>query len=374
MSPPGPHGRFPYAIAGIALVIIAGSAAALVYFSGAKIKITPTTTTVPVQDSFTAGPAGDLPFTIVTAKKSATAPVASSGTKQVSTAASGPITIYNAQAKPQTLVANTRFATAAGLIFRIHKGVTVPAGTSAKPGTVVATAYADQPGEMYDIAPASFTVPGLAGTPEAALVYARSTAAMTGGASGTVPVVDPAAEAQAAASLESSMGSDLAASLKAPAGYILLPGAATTTYQELPLASSGTAGQATVTVEAVAEGVAFPETALAGALAASGTTTGAGATLGSGTTLTLAPTSAFPATANDPFSFALSGTAILVAKVDPATIATAVAGKSRSEAQIALANYPEVKSAILILRPFWRGSFPADPSQITVTTEAPDAP
>ncbi len=342
-------------------------AVTLTFFSGAKIEVTPSISSLPAEGTFTAGASSELPFTLISAKKSATASVAASGTKQMSTPASGSITIYNAQAKPQTLITNTRFATAAGLIYRIHSTVTIPAGTTDKPGTVVATAYADQPGPSYNIEASSFTVPGLAGGPEATAVYARSTAAMAGGASGAVPVVDATTVRATIDSLGGSLGGDLQSALTAqvPEGYVLLPGAATTSYRALTPAPSATSGKADIQVEGTIMAVVFPSAALAGAIASS-TTGGGGATLAQGTSLTLTPTSKFPSTNAESFSFSLSGTASLVSKVDPMQIATAVAGKSRSEAKVALTNYPEVKGAIIVLRPFWRQSFPEDPAAITV--------
>ena len=362
----------------IALVVVALCVATLMYFSGAQIEVTPSMSSTPINASFTAGPTGAMPFTIISAKKTATASIPSTGTKQVSTSASGSITIYNMQAKPQTLIANTRFATAAGLIYRIHSGVKVPAGTSEKPGTIVATVYADAPGGMYNIGPSSFTVPGLAGTPEADVVYARSTDAIAGGASGPMPIVDTTAEGTAVGTLEGSLASDLKAALEVPAGYVLLPGAATTTYHELAPVVSESAGKADIVVEATVTGVVFPSAALASALVAS-VAEGAGASLGeaeldASSALTLTPTAGFPGSNGDTFTFSLSGTASLVSKIDPATIATAVAGKTREEAKIALNNYPEVSHATLVLRPFWKSRFPEDPSAITVTSVAPTAP
>jgi hypothetical protein len=67
------------------------------------------------------------------------------------------------------------------------------------------------------------------------------------------------------------------------------------------------------------------------------------------------------------FSFTLSGTAVLEYTVDPVRIAAAIAGKTRAEAEVALTNYPEVKRAVLILRPFWRKVFPEDPTAIAVS-------
>ena len=154
--------KFPYVtLIAVALVIIV-SIGALFYFSSARVLVTPNTVSAAVQSSFTANQStGTLPYEIITAQKIASQSVKGNGTKAVSSIASGSLTIYNTQSKAQKLIANTRFATIAGLIFRIRTAVTVPAGTSAKPGTVTAKVYADKPGDSYNVGPSSFTVPGL---------------------------------------------------------------------------------------------------------------------------------------------------------------------------------------------------------------------
>ena len=377
--PPGPRpavaprrGRFPYLILITALVVIAATAAILEFFSGAKIVITPAMASQTVESSFSAGPAGDMPFTLLSAVKTATTTIPATGSKQASGTASGTITVYNSQAKPQTLVANTRFATASGLIFKITKSIAVPAGSTSKPGQVSATVVASASGPNYNIGPSSFTVPGLAGTPEATAVYAHSTATMAGGSAGAVPVVDRATETAAVSTLQASLESQVNGLLagQVPQGYTLLPGAATTTYRELAPATSAEPGKADIVLEADVVGIALPSIGLASAIASS-TLQGGSATLGPGTSLAVTPTSPFPSTDTDSWSFELSGNAALISKVDPTQIATAVAGKTKQEAQVALQNYPEVAHAILILRPFWRQSFPQDPGSITVVVGSP---
>ena len=369
--------RFPYAtLIGIFVVIFA-SIGALFYFSGAKVEITPNVVSTAVQGSFTADrSSGDLPFEIVTAKKVATQSVAGSGTKEVSAKASGKLTIYNEQAKAQRLVSSTRFATASGLVFRITSAVSVPAGSASSPGSVTVTVYADQPGASYNVGPSSFTLPGLAGTALAARVYARSTGSMAGGASGTIPVVDTATEAAAVGALTSALAPDLQSSITSqiPAGYVLLPGAATTTYTELTPAPSSTTGQVDVKEQGMISAVVFPSAALAKAIATSVTGLdyqGEPVTLSDTSGLSLAPLTGIPDPSASSFAFTLTGTANLIYTVDPARISAAVAGKTRSAAEVALTNYPEVKRAVLVLRPFWRSSFPADPSSIAVSVVSP---
>ena len=363
--------RFPYTTFSIVLLVILVSVGALFYFSSAKITITPTTVSAAVQGSYTAElSGGTLPFEIISAQKIASQSVKGSGSKEVSTFASGMITIYNTQSKAQSLVATTRFATASGLIFRIKTGVTVPAGTTAKPGSITAKVYADKPGASYNVGPTSFTIPGFAGTPQETQVYARSTSAMTGGASGTVPIVDAATERETRTALTSALAPDLATSLAAqvPAGYVLIPGSATTTFEMLTPVPSGTTGTVDMKEQGTITAIVFPNAALAKAVALSLTGLsyqGEPVTLAGAEGLKLSSTEV-PNTGLETFPFTLSGTASLIYTVDENRIAAAVAGKSREAARVALSNYPEVKRASILLRPFWRQNCPQAPSSVTV--------
>ncbi len=364
---------FPYAtLLGIVAAVVA-SVGVLFYFSSAKVDVTPNTVSVAVEGSFTANQsAGTLPYEIITAQKVASQSVKGSGTKAVSSFASGTLTIYNTQSKVQKLITNTRFATSAGLVFRIHTAVTIPAGSAAKPGSVTATVYADRTGDSYNVAPGSFTIPGFAGTPQASQVYARSSAAMTGGASGNVPIVDAVASAQARNALTNALDSDLATSIetKIPEGYVLVPGASVIKYEELTPVPSSTTGMVDVKEQGTITAVVFPSGALAKAIASSVGSfgyQGESVTLSSVSGLRLSAPAGMPAVDAASFSFTLTGTAPLVYIVDPTRIAAAVSGKTRSAAGVALTSYPEVKRAVIILRPFWRQTFPQDPASITVT-------
>jgi len=95
--------------------------------------------------------------------------------KEVLDKSGGTVTIINNSSKNQPLVATTRLLSSGGVLFRLDKGVMVPAG-----GQVEAQVYADQVGSTGDIGPDKFTIPGLATSLQSA-IYAESTAAMTGG-------------------------------------------------------------------------------------------------------------------------------------------------------------------------------------------------
>lgn len=110
--------------------------------------------------------------------------------KELFAKASGYIDIYNAYgATPQRLVAQTRFETKDGKIFKIQKAVVVPgakmSGNNLTPSSIRVEVLADQAGDEYNIGPSFFTIPGFKGTPKYAGFYAKSAEPMVAGKIGT---------------------------------------------------------------------------------------------------------------------------------------------------------------------------------------------
>lgn len=109
-----------------------------------------------------------------------------SGKKLKAIKAQGIIRVYNNYStSPQVLVATTRFVSNNGKLFRAPEKAVVPGGHydggKLVPGFVDIKVAADQPGEEYNIEPATFSIPGFAGTPKYTAFYAKSSEPMTGG-------------------------------------------------------------------------------------------------------------------------------------------------------------------------------------------------
>ena len=111
----------------------------------------------------------------------------STGKKLIEKKAEGLIRVFNDSQQEQILVAQTRFQpplekfrspleTGENPWFRIQERIVIPA-KSYKDVKVVA----DAPGEKYNIEPSTFSVPGLAGTPQYTFVYGKSFESMKGG-------------------------------------------------------------------------------------------------------------------------------------------------------------------------------------------------
>ncbi len=367
---------FPYGTALIALIVIAVCAGALYAFAGAKVEITPASQSGTVTGEFTAtSGTGDLPFTVVTVDKTASAIVPAETTQQANDSAQGTITISNAQKTPQTLINSTRFQTTDGLIFHIHAPITIPAAGTTGPGTITAPVFADQPGQKYNVGPTSFTVPGLKGGASYTLVTAISSAPMMGGFTGTRASVSQTTDDSKHATLQAALASSLQSALNAkiPSGYVVINGGSTAAYQALPDTATTTTS-VSISESGTITAVAFPGSALAKAIAYKivGTYAGEPVTLGNVSSMTLNPTasSTNPSSAST-YQFSLAGNPVIIWTVDPVRIAGAVAGKSRTEAQNILQGFPEVDKALLILRPFWAHTFPQDPTHIKVTVTPP---
>lgn len=151
------------------------------------------------------------------------------GKDKIVAKAQGKLTIFNAfSAKPQTLVATTRFETSDGKVFRLVKAVTVPGATltngSIKPASVVADVQADKPGPRYNIDSADFTIPGFKGTPKFTGFYAKSYTSMKGGAEGQTAVATENDLAKARGLLREELAGTLAEKLRQslPQGWTTL--------------------------------------------------------------------------------------------------------------------------------------------------------
>lgn len=369
--PPRKIGRkFPVGTAIIALIVIAVSVGALVVFSGAKVTVTPSTNVSYVTGDFIATVSGgDLPFEFVTVEKTATASVASEGTETVNQPAQGTITILNKQATPQQLIKNTRFETPDGLIFRIHESVTVPAARGDVPGELAITAYADASGDTYNVGPTTFTLPGLAGGALFTQVTARSDAPMSGGFSGTRASVGQTTRDAQMAELRAALAPQIEEAIMtaAPEGYVLIGGASTVSYVTQP-DGVASGGNVELSEKAVATAIVFPKTALAKAIALQvvGAYAGQPVTLTDVSGLTLTPVGDLPSPGAQEFAFSLAGNVTIEWIVEEDKIAGAVAGKTRNSAEVVLTGFPEVDSAVLVLRPFWANTFPQDPAKVTV--------
>jgi len=135
-----------------------------------------------------------IPGKIFEDQKSASQQFSSSGKIFKKAEARGIIRVYNNYStSPQVLMAATRFISDTGKLFRSVKKVTIPGGKYEKdklvPGELDVEVEAAEAGPDYNIGPATFSIPGFAGTPKYTAFYGKSFSPMAGGFLGEVPQV-----------------------------------------------------------------------------------------------------------------------------------------------------------------------------------------
>lgn len=350
------------------------------FFSSAKVSITPREINLPVDITASAmakpGPT-DLGFTIVTLSKEGDKEVPAGTESQISQKASGKIVIYNSYSSaPQILVANTRFESTDGHIFRINAQTTVPgqktAGSGTIPGSVEVTVYADQPGDKYNIGLSDFTIPGFKGDPRFAKFSAKSDPAspITGGFIGTARKVTAADQASAKVGIETQLKNELSNQIASqiPETHVLFKGASTFDFTALPQ-ENGSASTAMVREKGSIFGILFDHDQLSKYIASQVQEVGAKnvsiANL-DGLTFSLQDMNNFDPNTTQKITFHLTGNAKFVWNIDDSKISESLAGQNRANIKPILGNFEEIDRANVSFSPVWVLTLPKDPAKIKV--------
>lgn len=368
---------------GVALVaLLAVGALALLSFRDTVIRVVPKSHTVVFDPAitFTAFPestaaTGTLSYRIQTSELEDSEVVPSQGTTHAETKASGSITVYNEYSdKSVKLIKNTRFQTPDGLVFRTPAEIIVPGRKGSTPGQVTITVVADKAGDAYNIAPVSrFTVPGLTSSPDMyAKVYAKSTAAFSGGFVGEQPAVAPGALETALSAVRARLEEKArAAAANAGGDAIIFPDMLRMTYQDLPNTSEA-GGGVRIHQKATIEVPSFDSALFAKTIARSVSADAEAADI------MVVPGEGFGARLNDAsvsfsdsIEFSLAGTAQLVWKVDESALASALAGRNQDAFPTIVNEFPGIQEAHARIEPFWKSTFPATAADIVIKLEDP---
>ncbi len=135
-----------------------------------------------------------LPGKLFFGKASSSQNFSATGKTEVEERAKGIIRVYNNHsAEPQPLVAQTRFVSSDGKLFRSVKREVVPGrryeSGKLEPGYVDIEVVAAESGEEYNIGSSAFSIPGFAGTAKYVDFYGKSFSSMEGGFKGEGIVV-----------------------------------------------------------------------------------------------------------------------------------------------------------------------------------------
>ncbi|MDP2593607.1 MAG: hypothetical protein Q8P52_03100, partial [bacterium] len=350
----------------------------------AEVVVVPQTEVLSIKKTYTAtgqDASAELSYEVLPISKSMSTKVTASGEKQVERKASGKIIVYNDfSSSEQKLVANTRFETPSGLIYRIKDPITVPGtntvGGQTVPGSIETTVYADVSGAAYNSSLVDFTIPGFKNDPSGRYekFYARSKTEMTGGFVGMEKLVSEEELLAARQSLQSSIEKSLLAEAKSqiPDGFIMFDKAYSISFSSKPLDDGGE-GTATLTETGDIKVYLIKKVSLDRKILAESPEIKEPAdnlTLRGTKDLTFNPIT-LPEGATGQFVFGLDGRVMAVWVFDEDELRNDLAGQSKNKMISLLPSYP-VKSISGSLHPSWKKSFPTDPSKISVQIRVPD--
>lgn len=363
----------------IALLAIAIGVGTTMAMSGAEVTVKPKSKEVTVSaiiDAKKSPTAAELGYELLTLTEEGERRVSATGQVKVSNKATGEITIVNAHSNAkQRLIKNTRFESPEGYIFRIVDSVEIPgykkeANGIISPGTAVAKVIADGPGETYNIKPSRFTVPGLKGSEQFDKVYGESKEPMSEGFDGMKSIIDEGELSKARQELHLELREKLLARLKTerPNGFVFFEPSVSFAYDTLPPTD---AGEQTAVIKDKVRLLAplFKTDAFASYLAQK-TIPGY-----EREPIRIEDHSkiifSYPATSTDISSgetlkLRLEGNVKMIWVYDMEKLRNDLKGLAETALPSVLSAYPAIERSRVIIRPFWKDSFPSNLEKIRI--------
>ena len=355
-----------------------------VLFTKTTVTVTPRTAPISVDSQYTAQSVGSgtssvdtLNYTVTSVQETRSQPVETTETEYRQKKARGDITIVNEHSQSSLqLVANTRFRSPDGNIYRTQSAVTVPGISNGQPGETTATVVADSPGSSYNVDPdVRLSVPGFAGTPQEGEVYARSKMAIDGGVDREVPLVGTSTRERIAQSLTDNLRAKLESDLTSQLTDSQIVYDQAKFFRTNTTAETSESGEPEVVVTGSLQAVTFDRRGLSIFLAnQSGINASADTNMYvqnlDDFSFDLADES-FSPDSRSQLPFSLSGDSLVVWEFNQQALTRDLVGLQKSQVKEVLDNYPSIQSATVNTRPFWKRSLPTDREDITIKTNLP---
>jgi|SRR3989344_2566422 len=360
---------------GIIVGILAASFFLAQYFASASIVVTPKQDQRDVDTTMKAYKNPEAPQLLsyelleVSGEESEVLPAL--GNKYVERKASGKITVYNDYSKDTLrFVANTRFKSPDGKIYRTYNVIVIPGN-----GSVEISVVADAPGEEYNIGPAAFTLPGLSGGAMFAKVYGKSTSNMEGGFKGTVKVIADDELSKTRTKLEGVLTQKLLSKLNSDLKdtRVFFPDSYSSSYSfnEFAQSEENDDSHQAVTVSGTLYAVVFDKGNLATVLGRRelAVSAEAGVEINNWQDLSLDLSHYDELNVADELTVRITGPTHFVWQFDEESLKSALLGKPKDSYAKIFLGFPGIDKAEVKIKPFWRKSFPSKGERIKITTK-----
>ncbi len=380
-TPKRHSGRGWWLLGGVVLVGAIMGLLLSTVFEGATVILTQKTALVPTPQTLQAqlnGAAGAFTYQTITATQTATTTVTANGIQHISRAASGAVTFYNTFGPdPQKLSANTRVTAPDGKIYHLRDAVTIPgvikkSNGSLAPGTVAGVIVADKVGAAYNQnTPIQLTIVNFKGTAKYTKFLAQSQGALSGGIVGDEPAISPSDMANAQNDLKHQLDANIrsTATSQIPDGFVAVNGSLYVAYTDIAQ-TPGVGNTIVLQEKATASLAMIRANDLASALAATSVKDykGEAVQFGDMTKTTISLPSNSATSTNGTLKIIIDGAPTLIWKIDAEAVKKALVGQEKSQFSSVVKGFePSVAKAQASIRPFWKATFPADPSKVSVT-------
>lgn len=367
---------FVLVIVGVALFVITAT------MSGAQVVITPKTLALSFENTaITYAPVELMSLQPITESIN----VRATGVQKIVTKATGKVILYNSfSTTAQKLIKNTRLQAKNGRIYRLTDAVSVPgykkSGTTITPGQIEATIVAEEAGEAYNSAPTDFTLPAYKADARYTKLYARSSAAISGGSNTEQLAVSESDKQAANNALKDKLNERIStqARFQIPKNFILYDdGIFVTLTQKVEAVGSSTA-EAKITTTANVKALLFEESRLTNLLLASAGVSSSSVSYTIPALRTLKVTLPNKATVNvasdKSVALTVTGTPTAVAQIDTAKLGAALAGQSKQQAETIFKNFASISAAQVTLTPPWLRRFPKNSTTNKIELQLPVEP
>lgn len=300
--------------------------------------------------------------------------------KEISLRSRGFITIYNAySAAPQRLIAQTRFETKDGKIFRLQTPVIVPGAkiVSGKltPSSIKAEVVADAIGSEYNIDLSYFTIPGFKESPKYAGFYAKNTEPMISGKTGSVSVINQEELQKAKINLQEQLikeiENDTLSTLKDSSDFQLIKGASSVKIDEFKssVSAGGFADSFTINMKVTWQALFFREQDIRALIAnfISSKHPELGAFKFEGN-INYSPVTKADFKKGEIF-FTLNVTEENALGADINNLKKELAGRDENEMRTLISKKPFINSATISLWPFWVNRAPTNLNRVNITID-----
>lgn len=303
-------------------------------------------------------------------------------TKDVSNFAQGTVTMFNNYSTaPVKIVKNTELLGSNGQIYKINTQVSIPGYTKSPagniPGTVDVDITAATSGEIANIDTSDFTIPYFAKRPQAGKIYAQTKTPVSGGLSGILNTIPQASADAAYQSLQDQLKASLVEKEKVqiPPGYLFFDGATVFQADDTVVAPYSKTSNVPIALHGKLTAYLIKQDTLVQTIVQKFVSdyNNEPVTIPNISSLSFVPSASAPLDPDTDTSitFSFAGNVKIIWSIDTNSIQQALAGKDKSSFSNILASIVGVEKADLVIKPFWKQSFPDDPKKIYVDVVNP---